>query len=309
LKYNSIISLCLLTLFSFVLITCEKNDEAKGTCVDGIQNQGETGVDCGGPCEPCNTEVVTTPTVVTVSVTNITATKAESGGVVTSDGNADITSAGVCWSTSPNPTAADSHTNDLPFPDSYTSSMERLNVNTTYYIKAFAINSAGIAYGNEVSFTTDSILRIGDLYGGGIVFYLDSTHVHGYICAENNQGTTVEWGCLSTNVTGSTGMFVGTGETNTNAIATANCGAGGAAVLCYNLVLNEYSDWFLPSHDELRFMAFNLSAAGMGNFGSNTFWSSSQSNSVGAYSVNFPSATTFNQAKDNDLCVRAVRKF
>jgi hypothetical protein len=308
-KYNSLLSLCLLVLFSFVLITCEKNDEVKGTCVDGIQNEGETGVDCGGPCAACNSESVTTPTVVTIAPTNITATKAESGGVVTSDGNAAVTSAGVCWSTSPDPSIADSHTNDYPFPDSYTSSMERLNVNTTYYLKAFAINSAGIAYGNEISFTTDSILQIGDLYGGGIVFYIDSTQAHGYICAENNQGTASQWGCVSTSVPGATGTAVGTGEANTSAIVAANCGAGYAAVVCYNLVQNGYSDWFLPSREELRLMAVNLANFGIGNFISTSYWSSTQSSTSGAYTVTFPSGSTSNSSKDNSWRVRAVRKF
>ena len=101
-------------------------------------------------------QVVTSdyPTVTTSSVINITATTATSGGSVTSDGGAIVTARGVCWSTTPNPTIADSYTTDGNGTGSFTSSLTGLTANTTYYVRAYATNSVGIAYGDEVCFAT-----------------------------------------------------------------------------------------------------------------------------------------------------------
>jgi hypothetical protein len=306
-KHNSSHSIFLLIFFAFILTTCKKEDDNRGTCVDGIQNQGETGVDCGGPCTACNTTTATIPIVSTMSVSSITATKAETGGTVISAGNAYIISAGVCFSIAPNPTIADALVNDYPLPDFFTCSLTGLNIGTTYYVKAFVINSAGIGYGNEVSFTTASTLAVGDIYAGGFIFYLDSTQIHGYVCAEFNQGNT-EWSCFGTNVSAALGTAVGTGQANTSAIVAAACG-GVAANICSDLVLNGYSDWFLPSREELRLMAFNLAAYGMGNFATDYYWSSSQINSLNVYAVSFLNGTIISNSKNNHELVRAVRAF
>jgi hypothetical protein len=305
-KYSLSFFLYLLIFFSFALIECNKDDAIQGTCVDGIQNQGETGIDCGGPCTACN--IVTIPVVSTATVTSVTATKAETGGNITSSGNASVTSAGVCWSTVPNPTVSDAHTNDFAFPDTFASSLTSLNISTAYYVRAYAINSAGIAYGNEINFTTDSLLTVGDNYAGGIVFYLDSTRFHGYVCAETDQASYVEWGCYVTDVSAAAGTTLGTGQANTAAIVAAGC-AGYAANICSDLVLNGYSDWFLPSRDELRFMATNLAQAGMGHFIAGYYWSSSDSSAPYATGVSFPSSNWLNLSKHDPHPVRAIRAF
>lgn len=98
---------------------------------------------------------VTMPTVTTSQVTNITQTTATGGGNVTSDGNATVTARGICWSTSHNPTTSNSHTTNGTGTGSFTSSMTGLTANTTYYVRAYATNSTGTAYGSEVSFTTE----------------------------------------------------------------------------------------------------------------------------------------------------------
>ena len=95
-----------------------------------------------------------TPTVTTDNATNITQTTATSGGNVTSDGGASVTARGVCWSTSSNPTLANSHTSDGTGTGTFVSSITGLTENTTYYVRAYATNSVGTAYGNEISFTT-----------------------------------------------------------------------------------------------------------------------------------------------------------
>ena len=96
------------------------------------------------------------PTVTTASVTSIAANSATCGGNVTATGGANVTARGVCWSTSQNPTVANSHTTDGSGTGSFTSSITGLSAGTTYYVRAYATNSAGTAYGNQVSFTTTS---------------------------------------------------------------------------------------------------------------------------------------------------------
>ncbi|NCA76791.1 MAG: hypothetical protein EOM90_10680 [Alphaproteobacteria bacterium] len=96
----------------------------------------------------------TAPTVTTNSITNITNTTATGGGNVTSQGSSTVTARGVCWSTSSNPTTSDAHTSDGSGTGSFTSNITGLTANTPYYVRSYATNSAGTAYGNQVSFTT-----------------------------------------------------------------------------------------------------------------------------------------------------------
>ena len=100
---------------------------------------------------------ITLPTVTTSQVTNITETAATSGGNVTADGGATVTARGICWSTSHNPTTSDSHGTSGSGLGSYTCLMTNLTPNTTYYVRAYATNSQGTAYGNEVNFTTTQL--------------------------------------------------------------------------------------------------------------------------------------------------------
>jgi len=94
------------------------------------------------------------PTVETDSVTNITQTTATSGGNVTSEGGSTVTARGVCWSRSQNPTLSDSKTTDGSGTGSFTSDITGLAANTPYYVRAYATNSSGTGYGNQVIFRT-----------------------------------------------------------------------------------------------------------------------------------------------------------
>ena len=96
----------------------------------------------------------TIPTVTTAAVSEVTSTTATCGGNVTDDGGATVTARGVCWSTSHNPTTSGSHTTNGSGTGSFTSSITGLTAGTTYYVRAYATNSVGTAYGSEVSFTT-----------------------------------------------------------------------------------------------------------------------------------------------------------
>ena len=125
--------------------------------------------------------VVDLPTVTTTAISAIDKTTATGGGEVTADGGADVTARGICWGTSQNPTVDSSHSTDGTGTGSFTSAMTGLTANTTYYVRAYATNSAGTAYGEEVSFTTlpDGIL--GDVNNDGIITLDDVSLLLGYV--------------------------------------------------------------------------------------------------------------------------------
>ena len=103
----------------------------------------------------CNPDL---PVVTTTSISEIEQTSALSGGNVTDDGGADVTARGVCWDKSQNPTTGSSKTSDGTGAGVYTSTITGLTGNTTYYLRAYATNSEGTGYGNEVSFSTNPIV-------------------------------------------------------------------------------------------------------------------------------------------------------
>jgi len=90
----------------------------------------------------------------TLPVTSVTLTTAFSGGIITSDGSFDVTGRGTCWSSDPNPTISGNHTTDGSGTGLFNSSIGGLSSNTLYHIRAYATNSAGTWYGNDISFTT-----------------------------------------------------------------------------------------------------------------------------------------------------------
>lgn len=100
------------------------------------------------------TDPITGATVITAEVTEITINSAVSGGNITDDGGSTITERGVCWSTTPGPTIEDSKTDDGSGTGIFISNITGLSPNTTYYIRAYATNSATTSYGNEIFFTT-----------------------------------------------------------------------------------------------------------------------------------------------------------
>lgn len=96
----------------------------------------------------------TVPTVTTTAISGITSSGAASGGNVTADGGASVTERGICYSTTSNPTVANSKVVSGSGTGSFSASMSGLTASTTYYVRAYATNSAGTAYGSQVSFTT-----------------------------------------------------------------------------------------------------------------------------------------------------------
>jgi hypothetical protein len=100
--------------------------------------------------------IVTLPTLSTTSASSITTNTAVSGGSISSDGGSPITSKGVCWNTTGSPTIANIRTQDGTGSAAFSSVLSGLNPGTLYYVRAYATNAAGTAYGPQVAFTTAS---------------------------------------------------------------------------------------------------------------------------------------------------------
>jgi len=126
-----IYSLLIMGVFLFFANSCKKDDD-KGN---------NTGI----------------PVLTTTAVTDITQITATSGGSITSDGGATVTARGICWSTGQTPTISDNKTTDGTGAGNFVSNISGLTANTTYYVRAYATNSNGTAYGSAMSFTTQQV--------------------------------------------------------------------------------------------------------------------------------------------------------
>ena len=100
------------------------------------------------------TSIAGSPSVSTTSVTNVSYTSATIGGNVTSDGGSTVTERGVVYSTSQNPTTSNAKKTSGSGTGSFSVNLSGLSEGTTYYVRAYAINSKGTSYGEQVSFTT-----------------------------------------------------------------------------------------------------------------------------------------------------------
>jgi uncharacterized protein (TIGR02145 family) len=114
-------------------------------------------------------EPATLPELSTMPLTNITSKSFTSGGIITSDGRAIVSARGVCWGTDFNPTIDDNITTDGAGTGSFVSFITGLEDGTIYYVRAYAVNSLGIAYGNQIYFITPLTDIEGNVYNTVII--------------------------------------------------------------------------------------------------------------------------------------------
>jgi len=154
--------------------------------------------------------------------------------------------------------------------------------------------------------------EIGDLILGGIVFYIDETGQHGLVAALEDIGQ-FEWGCHGTSISGADGQAIGTGYQNTLDIVSGCSETPIAASEALAHGPEGYSDWYLPSKDELVEMYNTIGNGGpegnIGGFSNTSYWSSSESNSTGAWFVYFSYDLTNAGSKTGTRKVRVIRAF
>ncbi len=233
-----------------------------------------------GPCLP----IVQTNQAATISNDSVLL-----GGSIINNGGGNVSEYGVVWSTSPTPTVNNFKQINTDLNTNFTITLTGLQANTQYYVRAYAINETGIAYGNEISFKSAKF-QLRQLYAGGIIFYLDSSKEHGLICGTSSIGN-YEWGCTNSNVSGTSVNF-GTGLQNTLNIISACSGSNVAAKVVKTSTINGYSDWYLPSVGELLIIKQNVSNFNTGPTG--RFWSSTDDDQRNAKTVSLSSILNFN---------------
>lgn len=153
---------------------------------------------------------------------------------------------------------------------------------------------------------------IGMEAAGGIVFYIDESGEHGLVAAMEDLGP-FEWGCNDLSILGADEQSIGTGlqnsfETETQCTDTP---IASSEALAYES--EDYTDWYLPSYDELQEMYYTIgqgsSIGNKGNFSNSWYWTSSQANSDIAWSFSFNNGTIFNFYKSSAFMIRPVRTF
>ena len=243
--------------------------------------------------------------VLTTNPVTVIGTTIESGGYISYDGGSAITQRGVCWSTTPNPVISNDTTINGNGIGIFTSIINNLQVDTTYYLRAYATNSYGTGYGNERSFTTTP--SIGDTYKGGIVFYLNPNG-GGLIAAPSDYPYLAMWGCYGTAIYPYNGGATGY-QATLNIVAGCNI-PDIAADVCANMTHGGYTDWYLPSEDELQKLFEQKFVVGCSS--NSTYWSSGESGNDPAHYArkrSFNSLAAAYGAKYDLLQVRAIRAF
>ena len=254
------------------------------------------------------------PNVTLDSISNIQKTSALLNGSLNNLSPNNFAIKGFCWSINPNPSTEDSSSVVGVNSGRFSFLLQNILPNTTYYVRAYASNMSGTTYSNEISFSTDP-LGIGDSSEGGIIYYIFETvdpgyifgETHGLIAAPTDQGA-VSWGCAGL-VLGNTSDSLGAGKTNTLNIISSCSQMGTAARMCNDLNMNGYSDWYLPSKDELN--KLYLSRTYVGGFQPLAYyWTSTEYDLDNSWDQLFPDGTQFpNSLKANLAWVRAIRSF
>jgi hypothetical protein len=272
------------------------------------------------------TTIAVAPTLTTTAAGSITKYAASAGGTITSNGGSVITVSGICWSTTATPTTSDSKTTDGTTSGTFTSTITGLTAGTTYYVRAYATNAIGTSYGAAQSFTTltsSTLPTVGSSYGGGVIAYIYQNGDPNYslsnipvlIAATSDQtsGGRVYWsnsGNLSREVylSGANYEILGAGSSNTDAIISSYGNSGTyAAKIARDYRDGSYTDWYLPSKNELNKLYLNKLVIGSFNTVNSFYWASTESNNYVANAQNFGTGNYAADSKAWDYQVRAVR--
>ncbi len=252
------------------------------------------------------------PTVQTTSVFDADLTSFKTLGEVLDDGGESVVSRGFVYSTRPGPTLIDFYTTEGSGTGIFLSEITNLLQARTYYVRAYATNALGTAYGDELEVFTQRFL-LGDTLDGGIVAYILQPGDSGYVSGRT-KGLIVakedlpdgEWGCRGTDVTGTRSAF-GSGSSNTTQIVNACSDPDAAAALCAALDINGYSDWYLPSRSELQ--VINQNKFVIGGFQNKKYWSSTQITVNSAWVIDFSTNFEFGEIKSEQHAIRPIRSF
>ena len=209
--------------------------------------------------------------------------------------------------------SASAPADDTAYTETYTAGATTITVanGDVIWLLVTAENTTTKKYYKITVTVSAPLLVVGQSYGGGIVAYIDGTGVHGLIAATADQSTGMAWSNIRTTLVGTTETAIGTGQANTTAIVGQTVGVvtctSGAAYLCYHLEEGGYSDWYLPSKDELNKLYLNKVT--IGGFANAAYWSSSETSATNAWNQNFNNGNQNNNNKNNSRRVRAVRDF
>jgi hypothetical protein len=236
-------------------------------------------------------------------------------GEVISTGSSPITSSGVCWSYTSNPTISDNinYTNYQSYPY-FVSNLTGWTVNNVIYARAFAINGGGVGYGDVIHFMPNNY-QIGSLAYGGIIAYIEYTTdpfvPHGLIARQFDLAGHYIWGCGFR--TYASESSYGYGKYNTEQIMKRCDHTNTAAKVCYDLTDGGYTDWFLPSPNELLILFQNLKDNNLGNMTNAAYWSSKEWHNV-VYNWNiayYRNSSSFQDtnSKANSFKVKPCRYF
>ena len=256
-----------------------------------------------------NVTATTTVTVSSVAVTGVTLDSTTmtltaggaTGTLAATVTPADATNKSVAWNSSAPAVATVANGVVTPVTAGTTTIIVETVDGGFFATCTVTVNPAGVA--------------IGDNYGGGIVAYIlqsgdpgyDANIQHGLIAATADQSTGIQWYNGSYVATGATATAIGTGQANTTAIVEKQGAGSYAAKLCNDLTVGSYSDWFLPSKDELDKLYTNKVA--IGGFADYYYWSSSEGNAFYAWVQYFGSGGQDYYDKSFNRRVRAVRAF
>jgi hypothetical protein len=166
--------------------------------------------------------------------------------------------------------------------------------------------------------TSDQVPTIGQYFQGGIVAYIlvsgdpgyDANTQHGLIAATSDQSTGIQWSNGSFTTTGATGTAIGTGLSNTNTIISSQgpTATSYAAGLARAYKGGGYTDWYLPSKNELAKL-YAMKLLGFGSFASDAYWSSAEDGYGSAWFQVFYDGGQASIEKRYTFYVRAVRAF